>query len=127
MEPAESASGTIVWTVAPRERRASASARAAALVNARSGGRPPPAAVGIRHSTRLPRPAGAASRFVGLHTPPSTYSRPAIVTGSKRPGTAQDARTAWATVARGVPGRPNIMRRPLRRATAGLPRPPAGP
>jgi len=37
------------------------------------------------------RPAGAASRLVGLHTPPSTYSRPPIVTGANSHGTVHDA------------------------------------
>ena len=44
-------------------------------------------AVGFRHSTCVSRPAGAASRLVGLHTPPSTYSRPPIVTGANSHGT----------------------------------------
>ena len=43
----------------------------------RSGASAAPA-VGIRQSTREPRPAGTASRLVGLQTPPSTYSRPPI-------------------------------------------------
>ncbi len=75
-------------------------------------------AVGFRHSTWVSRPAGAASRLVGLHTPPSTYSRPSIVTGANSHGTVQDAATASATVAFGAPGLPNTTRRPLRRSTA---------
>ena len=75
-------------------------------------------AVGFRHSTCVSRPAGAASRLVGLQTPPSTYSRPPIVTGANSHGTAQDASTASATVACGAPGQPNTTRRPLRRSTA---------
>ncbi len=47
--------------------------------------------IGFRHSTWVARPAGAVSRFVLLHTPPSTYSRPPIVTGAKIHGTEQEA------------------------------------
>ena len=75
-------------------------------------------AVGFRHSTWVSRPAGAASRFVGLHTPPSTYSRPPIVTGANSQGTVHEAATASGTPARGDPGLPNTTRRPFRRSTA---------
>ena len=44
------------------------------------------------------RPAGAASRFVTLHTPPSTYSRPPIVTGSNTHGIEHEATTASPTL-----------------------------
>jgi hypothetical protein len=75
-------------------------------------------AVGFRHTTRAPRRTGAASRFVGLQTPPSTYSRPPISTAANSHGTAQEASTASGTSAAGAPGSPNITRRPLRRSTA---------
>ena len=58
------------------------------------------------------------SRFVLLHTPPSTYSRPRICTGAKIHGTEQEACTASATLAAGAPGAPNTTRRPLARSTA---------
>ena len=63
-------------------------------------------------------PRGAASRLVIDHTPPSTYSRPSIVTGVKIHGTAQDAATASRTSAGGEPGLPKMTRRPLARSTA---------
>ena len=88
---------TIV-TSAPRARSASASVAAAAALALRAAAIAAPA-VGIRHSTRAPRPAGAASRFVGLHTPPSTYSRPSISTGANTHGTAHEASTACGTAA----------------------------
>ena len=53
-----------------------------------------------------------------LQTPPSTYSRPPISTGSNIQGTVHDAATAPATVAAGAPGLPNTTRRPERRSTA---------
>ena len=34
--------------------------------------------MGTRHSTRSPGPTAAASSFVALQTPPSTYSRPPL-------------------------------------------------
>ena len=78
------------------------------------------AAVGLRHRTSIPRRAGVASRFVGLHTPPSTYSRPSIVTGLNTHGIEHDASTACATLASGEPGAPNTTRLPLRRSTAAI-------
>src|SRR5205823_5190781 len=69
-------------------------------------------AVGFRHSTSAPRPAGATSMLVPLHTPPSTYSRPSISTGANSHGTVHDAATASATVAAGARGLPNTTRRP---------------
>ena len=81
--------------------------------------------MGTRQSTRAPRPAGAASRFVGLQTPPSTYSRPPISTGANIHGTAHEASTASATCARGAPGAPKITRRPLPRSTAATRRRPS--
>ena len=68
---------------------------------------------------------GTASRFVGLQTPPSTYSRSPISTGANSHGTAQEASTAWATVARGASGAPKITRRPLARSTAAIRRRPS--
>ena len=70
----------------------------AATVTVRSGASVAPA-VGISASIREPRPLGTASRFVGLQTPPSTYSRPPISTGANSHGTAQEASTASATLA----------------------------
>ena len=61
-------------------------------------------AVGFRQSTSAPRPTGATSRFVGLQTPPSTYSRPSISTGANSHGTVHDAVTASATLAARRPG-----------------------
>ena len=66
----------------------------------------------------MSRPAGAASRLVGLQTPPSTYSRPWISTGANNQGTVHDACTASATETLGARGLPKTTRRPLRRSTA---------
>ncbi len=104
-------------TRAPRARSASDSASAAALETELSGR---DAAVGLRHRTSIPRRAGVASRLVGLHTPPSTYSRPSIVTGSNTHGIEHEASTACATLASGEPGAPNTTRLPLRRSTAAI-------
>src|ERR1700761_9680614 len=113
---ADSALGAIVRTCAPRRRNASASTddavRATLRIIASSAWLPPRLAVGFRHSTWVSRPAGAASRLVGLHTPPSTYSRSPIRTGANSHGTQHDADTAWPTDARGAPGLPNMTRRP---------------
>ena len=120
------ASGPIVRTVAPRARSASVSAAAAERENVRSA-RPRPwgsDAVGFRHSTSLPRRAGAASRFVGLHTPPSTYSRSPICTGAKMPGTEHDASTACPTVAVGASGAPKTTRRAAAPVHRDDPQPP---
>src|SRR3954469_17151531 len=110
-------SGRSVRTRAPRARSASDSASAAAFETELSGR---DAAVGLRHRTSIPRRAGVASRFVGLHTPPSTYSRPSIVTGLNTHGIEHDASTACATLAPGEPGAPNTTRLPLRRSTAAM-------
>src|ERR1700733_3129100 len=59
---------------------------------------------GVRDRTGVSRPAGAASRLVGLQPPPSTYSRPSIVTGANSHGTVHEAATASATLALGAPG-----------------------
>ena len=75
--------------------------------------------MGLRQSTWVSRPAGAASRLVGLHTPPSTYSRPPMRTGANSHGTVHEASTASPTVARGAPGLPNTTRRPLRAVHGG--------
>src|SRR4051812_6751207 len=96
-------SGVTVLTAAPRARTDSASAEASVMLARRAPGHDEPA-VGTRQSTRAPRPAGAASRFVGLHTPPSTYSRPAISTGANTHGMAHEASTACATWACGASG-----------------------
>ena len=82
----------------------------------RAGRRPGRGRRSSRQSTCGRRgPAGAASRFVGLQTPPSTYSRPPISTGAKSHGIAHDAATASATVGRAArPGAPNTTRRPRR-------------
>src|SRR5436305_12799004 len=82
-------------------------------------------AVGLRHSTSAPRPAGAASRFVPLQTPPSTYSWPLICTGANSHGTLHDAATASATVAAGALGLPNTARLPEARSTAVIRRRPS--
>jgi DNA-binding NarL/FixJ family response regulator/class 3 adenylate cyclase len=63
-------SGLMTRTDAPRRRTASASALATLRDTTLSGERS--CAVGLRQMTRSPRPALDASRFVGLHTPPST-------------------------------------------------------
>src|SRR6202000_2400120 len=100
---AHSALGAIVRTSAPRRRRAGDSIETAGRATLRMRvsivWRVARLAVGLRHSTCVSRPAGAASRLVGLQTPPSTYSRPPIVTGANSHGTVQDAWTASATVA----------------------------
>jgi hypothetical protein len=116
-------SGATISTLAPRRRAAAASTDVASLQpvaspRIASDGPVPIAAVGSRHSTRSPRPARARSRFVGLQTPPSTYSRSPIATGANRPGTAHEAATASATLASGAPSSPNTTRRPEPRSTA---------
>src|SRR4051794_24242936 len=129
MTSAARASGAMVRTSAPRARRESVSASAADWEKARSAPNAPrdPAseAVGLRQSTCVPRATGVASRFVGLHTPPSTYSRSAIRTGANTPGIEHDASTAWLTRVRGAPGAPKMTRRPLRRSTAAIRRRPS--
>src|SRR5690348_10616192 len=119
---AHSALGATTWTSAPRRRRTIASTdtadRETVRISASALWVPARLAVGLRHSTWVSRPAGAASRLVGLHTPPSTYSRPPILTGANSHGTVQDASTASPTVATGAPGLPNTTRRPLARSTA---------
>src|SRR5580693_6940106 len=105
---AHSALGASVCTAAPRRRSARASTETAVRDTPRTTASTPPElgrlAVGFRHSTWVSRPAGAASRLVGLQTPPSTYSWPPIVTGANSHGTVHDAATASATVASGAPG-----------------------
>src|SRR4051794_26054545 len=119
---AASASGPIVRTLAPRRRRTSDSTASAPVTAARTkpvGEVSANAALAatLRHSTSVSRPAGAVSRLVSDHTPPSTYSRPPMVTGAKIHGTAHDAATASPTVARGECGRPKTTRRPVWRST----------
>ena len=87
----EPASGTIVRTVGAARPRTPSVSAATAIGERAQRGEPPSTTVGTRLAREEPRPAGAASRFVGLQTPPSTYSRPPIRTGAKIPGTAQDA------------------------------------
>src|SRR5881227_1200453 len=111
---AHSRLGATSWTLAPRRRNTIDSSDTAVRATVRiTLSRPSVAgmlAVGFRHNTCVSRPAGAASMFVGLHTPPSTYSRPPIWTGAKIHGTVHDASTASATVAFGEPGAPNTVR-----------------
>src|SRR6201995_1452529 len=120
---AHSALGAIVRTLAPRRRRARDSIetaeRATLRITVSMVWRVARLAVGLRHSTWVSRPAGAASRLVGLQTPPSTYSRSPMRTGATSHGTVHEASTASATDAAGAPGLPNTTRRPLARATAG--------
>src|SRR5436305_3720784 len=122
MAAAHSALGATVLTAAPRRRRTRLSTEAAERATLRmtvsSRWVLARLAVGLRHSTCVSRPAGAASRLVGLQTPPSTYSRDPMRTGAYSQGTLQDAATAAATPDRGAPGLPKITRRPLRRSTA---------
>src|ERR1700758_1017380 len=88
---AHSALGAIVRTLAPRRRRARDSIETAERATWRMTGimvwRVARLAVGLRHSTWVSRPAGAAWRLVGLHTPPSTYSRPPMLNGANSHGT----------------------------------------
>ena len=69
---------------------------------------------------------GAASRFVGLQTPPSTYSRPAISTGAKihghRAGGEHGVGDVGAAARR---ARRTSTRRPLPRSTAAIRRRPS--
>ena len=123
MAEAEPPSGATISTFAPRRRAAAASTEVASRQPAASprnasAGLLPMAAVGTRQSTRSPFPARARSRFVGLHTPPSTYSRSPITTGANSPGTAHEAATASATLASGAPSSPNTTRLPEPRSTA---------
>ena len=120
---AASPSGSTIVTCAPAPRAAAASIAVAARhqrasPRKRSAGAASSAAVGTKQSTRLPALTGAMSRLVGLHTPPSTYSRSPIRTGRKTPGTAHEAATASATPAAGAPGLPKTTRRPSCRSTA---------
>src|ERR1700744_3705925 len=122
MAAAHSALGAIVRTWAPRRRRASDSTETAEGATLRMTvsmvWRVARLAVGFRHRTWVSRPAGAASRLVGLHTPPSTYSPPPMLTGANSHGTGHEASTASATVAAGAPGLPKTPRRPFARSTA---------
>jgi len=52
--------------------------------------------------------------LAGEWSPPSTYGRPRIQAGLKKPGIEQEAATASARFATGEPGRPNATRRPVR-------------
>src|SRR5579864_5366242 len=119
---ADSVFGATALTAAPRRRSARLSIETAdretLRITASSGCDGARLAVGFRHRTCVSRPAGAASRLVGLQTPPSTYSREPIRTGANSHGTVQDASTASATVAFGAPGLPNTTRRPDLRSTA---------
>ena len=80
-------------------------------------------AVGFRHRTWVSRPAGAASRLVGLHTPPSTYSRPPIRPGANSQGTRARRRHRLGRRSPRGARAPNTTRRPLtggrRRRRAG--------
>src|SRR2546423_15692514 len=104
---AHSALGATVLTAAPRRRRARLSIdtadRATLRMTVNRVCVVVRLAVGFKHNTCVSRPAGAASRLVGLQTPPSTYSRPPIRTGANSPGPVHEASTASATVARGPP------------------------
>src|ERR1700759_2640532 len=103
---AASALGATRRTSVPRRRSASASTdiavRATVRMTVSTLLDPTRLAVGLRHRTCVSRPAGAASRLVGLQTPPSTYSRPPIVTGANNHGTVHDAVTASGTLASGA-------------------------
>src|SRR4051812_34269614 len=101
MAATAAAAGVTVVTAAPRDRTASAPAEAGAVLARRPPRRAQPPG-GTRQRPRAPRRAGAASRFVGPHTPPSTYSRPPISTGANTQGIAHEASTAWATWAGGA-------------------------
>src|SRR6185312_11026049 len=104
---AHSALGAIVRTRAPRRRRASASTdtaeRATLRMTVSMVWRVARLAVGFRQRTWVSRPAGAASRLVGLHTPPSTYSQSPMRTGANNQGTVHEASTASPTLAAGAP------------------------
>src|SRR6202012_550349 len=119
---AHSAFGAIVRTLAPRRRSATDSTvtaeRATLRITVSIVWRVARLAVGFRQSTWVSRPAGAASRLVGLQTPPSTYSRLPILPGANSHGTVHEGSTAAAPVAGGAPGLPNTTRRPLARSTA---------
>src|ERR1700742_3412952 len=108
MAAAHSALGAMVSTRAPRRRRASVSIdtaeRATLRMTVSIVWRVARLAVGLRQRTWVPRPAGAASRLVGLHTPPSTYSRSPMRTGANSHGTVHEASTASAAEAAGAPG-----------------------
>src|SRR3954466_9398237 len=112
---AASASGPMWRTRAPRRRRICSSTEMATRKAWRRGELSE--AVGSRHSTSVCRRAGAASRLVTLHTPPSTYSRSPIRTGANTQGMAHEAVTASATLARGAPGAPKTTRLPERLST----------
>src|SRR3954447_5021455 len=103
---AESPSGPITRTRAPRRRSASVSTASPLRTAARTRLNGELSATGtlaatLRHRTSLSRPAGAASRLVSDHAPPSTYVLSPMRTGLKIHGTAHDAATACPTVARG--------------------------
>src|SRR4051812_50049138 len=79
-------------------------------------------AVTERQRMCVSRPAGAASRLVRLHAPPSTYTRPPMVTGRNTHGTAHDASTASPTDAGGAARAPQNTPRPPPPATGPDPR-----
>ena len=120
-----------VWTAAPRRRSASASTDTAERGDGADHARarcwvPARLAVGFRHSTWVSRPAGAASRLVGLQTPPSTYSRPPISTGANSHGhRARGLDRLGDGRRRARRGLPNTTRRPVRRSTAATRRRPS--
>jgi len=91
MAAADSVFGATVFTAAPRRRRTRLSTETAdremLRITASSGCDGARLAVGFKQRTWVSRPAGAASRLVGLQTPPSTYSRAPICTGANSQGT----------------------------------------
>src|SRR5260221_12741918 len=58
------------------------------------------------HTSSMPSPASMPSDVTDM-TPPSTYLRPPIRTGSYQPGTEHEAATASARLAGGAPRRPD--------------------
>src|SRR5260221_5085169 len=56
------------------------------------------------HTSSMPSPASMPSDVTDM-TPPSTYLRPPIRTGSYQPGTEHEAATASARLAGGAPRR----------------------
>src|SRR5258705_12762633 len=72
------------------------------------------------HTSSMPSPASMPSDVTDM-TPPSTYLRPPIRTGSYQPGTEHEAATASARLAGGAPPPPHNTPPPPAEATAATP------
>src|SRR5258707_4597102 len=72
------------------------------------------------HTSSMPSPASMPSDVTDM-TPPSTYLRPPIRTGSYQPGTEHEAATASARLAGGAPAPAHTTLPPPSESTATTP------